>query len=468
MPNIPYPLKIRVYTSSTFAAGDVTLTLHKPDDSVVATVTNANATSGASGFLDFPLNQVVSLGRVARGAEYHFHLTDAAASATVYSAVANDAMGINFRLIGVLGDLSQYNYNGRHWMAMVDRRLAIGNLGFVALVDIANGTWVDSNFHRDYVSLIDGDKSMVGMPTDEYLIASAVTANGKGRLYFWTELGFGDTENHAYNFMIDTDSYVESMKNYQNITYLLARGVLHAWDGGKGVKRIHRMIELDEEYSDVGLEGWIEAQADSQLKIEVPSYMDVYGGLLRISPLGSSLSAVFLDEQNYIFNYGRLSDSYPLAMARGQKISGYCQGISGSSDNMVMATLDPERVGVSKLWYIDRLSPPCAEWGWEGLRVDTDNPYKEKLHVRYVVSAKELYPLSQIRLVAQEDGREPEYSDWYNMGESRLFYLDINYRSTSLGIGFEGETLRTPTIGQPPIITSWALEIDDLRGERQI
>lgn len=281
---------IQVNVSAKGTSADWTLTVHDPQNRVVATktVTNASLNTGNYEFVfDTVWTPVI-------GITYHFHLT------------ATNTTGTPAVVSGTSADLetgqftSYYQFlvtdTSYHPIDQITNLLVVGNGRYVA-------TWNGVTYDPHRLVLPAGWKVRCFAPWREYIAigcwkGSSISEYDEGIIFFWD--GVSDTYNSYINV---PQGAINAMLGSQGTLYIIAgyNGNLLQFSGGDRADKIKSLPRLEN---------------DKELEI-YPGALTMWRTLLRIGA-GSTDSSTF--EQG-IYTWGALNRNYPDSLSYDYRIS---------------------------------------------------------------------------------------------------------------------------------------------------
>lgn len=272
--------------------GAWTVTVHDPQNRVVATITVTNANMH-TGDMEFVFS---NSWRPVRGATYHFHVTSTVADGTMTTTTASDLETVDFHTYYqfLVEDIDY------HQIEQVLNLLAICNERYLATYA------ADTGYNPHRLVFPSGWRSRCfalwrGFIAIGCTRGDSITDTDEGMIFFW------DGKSKTYNDYISIpEGGVNSMKAYKGKLHISAgyRGEILVYEGGDSTndelkKRIPKMG--DNEYIEI-----------------MPKGMTVWDGLLRIGVSGPSNAA---SVERGVYTYGKrlaispvsLSYDYPLS-----------------------------------------------------------------------------------------------------------------------------------------------------------
>lgn len=273
--------------------GDWTVTIHDPQNRVVAaaTITNSNMHVGdVEFFFD-------SVWRPVRGATYHFHITTTTGDGTVTTTTISDLETVDFHTYyQFLVEDDKY-----HQMEQILNVLGICNERYFATYSASAGynphTLVfPSNWRARCVELWDGFIAIGCTQGD------SITDSDQGMIFLW------DGVQTTYNDYIPiAEGGINAMKNYKGKLVISAgyRGEIIVIPGGSKTTD----DTLKKHVPKLNLGEYIEV---------MPKAMAVWQGLLRIGFSGTSNA---VDVERGVYTYGQKLASSPIALTYDYPIS---------------------------------------------------------------------------------------------------------------------------------------------------
>jgi hypothetical protein len=344
---------IAVYISDTGDDPDWTVTVHDPQNRLIASKTIAHADLH-TGHMEFEFS---SAWTPVIGATYHFHVTattTTGAPAVVSGTVSNLETG-EFK--------SYYQFlidDEFHPVEQVLNQLAIGNARYVATYDSSTLTY---NPHR--LVFPSGWRVRCIAKWSEYWAfgcwkGTTVSDYDQGIIFFWD--GYSDT----YNFFREVpEGAINSMLGSQGTLYIVAgyQGDLLEFTGGEKATKVKRVPKITDETS-----------------VEVlPGAMSMWRTLLQIGVGVTDSSAI---EQG-IYSWGKRNNLYVDALSFDYKISTGTTQSTGVKIGLVMPVNKKLLIGWKDnvsfgLDSVDPAGDPYSEGSLEWLIRDEGGIWKEK------------------------------------------------------------------------------------------
>jgi hypothetical protein len=272
--------------------GSWTVTVHDPQNRIIATatITNANMHTGDMEFT------FTSVWRPVRGATYHFHITSSDGTGTVTTTTASDLETVDFHTyFQFLVEDQDY-----HQIEQILNLLAIGNERYVATYA------ADTGYDPHRLVFPSGWRVRCFALWRGYLAigctrGNEITDTDEGMIFFW------DGKSTTYNdFVPIPEGGINAMKTYKGKLFIAAgyRGEILVYEGGDSTnddlkKRIPKMG--DDEYIEI-----------------MPKGMTVWDGMLRIGVAGRSDAG---QVERGVYTYGRRLAVSPVSLSYDYPIS---------------------------------------------------------------------------------------------------------------------------------------------------
>lgn len=277
---------------ANIGTGDWTLTIHDPQNRVVAvvTITHANMHTGDVEFV------FSSVWRPVRGATYHFHLTTTTGDGTVTTTTSSDMETVDFHTFyQFLVEDTQY-----HQLEQIENILAICNERYLATYSASGGynphrLVFPAGWRARCLAIWKGTIAIGCTKGD------AMTDTDEGAIFFWD----GNADTYT-DYIPIAEGGVNAMKTYKGLLYLVAgyRGEIPVYDGADSTND-----DLKKHIPGLNPDEYIEV---------MPKAMTVWQGLLRIGVSGTSNA---VDVQRGVYTYGRKLAESPVALTFDYPIS---------------------------------------------------------------------------------------------------------------------------------------------------
>lgn len=278
---------------ASIGTGDWTITIHDPQNRIVATATITNAHMH-TGDVEFFFTNVW---RPVRGATYHFHVTTTTGDGTVTTTTISDLETVDFHTY------YQFLVNDAayHQMEQILNVLGICNERYFATYSASAGynphTLVfPSNWRARCVELWDGFIAIGCTQGD------SITDSDQGMIFLW------DGIQTTYNDYIPVaEGGINSMKNYKGKLVISAgyRGEIVVIPGGSRT-------------TDDTLKKHVPKLNPGEYIEVMPKAMTVWQGLLRIGFSGTSNA---VDVERGVYTYGQKLASSPVSLTYDYPIS---------------------------------------------------------------------------------------------------------------------------------------------------
>lgn len=272
--------------------GNVTITVHDPQNRQVAqvTVTHANLHTGNMEFI------FANVWRPIRGVTYHFHITSTVADTTVTTTTADSLASADFHTYyQFLVDDSDY-----HAMEQIESILAITNGRYLATYDAAGG-------YDPHRLVFPAGWRARCLTVSKGLIAIGCTRDGditqtdQGMVFFWDGIAKTYTD-----YLPVTEGGINAMQAYKGQLYMVAgyHAEMVVYAGGDSTnddlkKHIPKL------------------QNGEHIEI-MPKGMTVWNGLLRIAAAGASNAATV---ERGVYTYGKKLAGSPASLSYDYPIS---------------------------------------------------------------------------------------------------------------------------------------------------
>jgi hypothetical protein len=342
---------IGIYISDTGDDSDWTVTVHDPQNRLIAsaTIAHANLVTGHNEFV------FSTAWRPVIGASYHFHVTSTTTTGApaVVSGTLNNLETAEFK--------SYYQFlvdDIFHPIEQTGNLISIGNERYVATYDASS-----YNPHR--LILPSGWRIRCIAKWREYyaygcMKGDSVSDYGQGLIIFWD--GYSDT----YNFFIDVpEGAVNAMLGSQGTLYIVAgyQGDLLEYTGGDQARKVKRIPKItDDTYIEV-----------------LPGAMSMWRTLLHIGA-GVTDSA---DIEQGVYSWGKRNNQYLDSLSFDYKISTGTIQSTGVKIGLVMPVNKKLLIGWKDnvSFGLDNVAPtndPYSTGSIEWLVRDEGGVWKEK------------------------------------------------------------------------------------------
>jgi len=270
-------------------SGNWTLTVHDPQNRVIATKTIATGDVPASGEVEFTF---ATPWRPILGATYHFHVTTTVADGTIVSGTLNDLETGQF--------YSYYQFlvtdADHHPIEKIINLLTIGNERYVA-------TWDGTTYNPHRLTFPSGWKVRAIGQWREYIAygcwkGSSIGSYDEGIIFFWD--GTADT----YNFYINVpEGAINAMFGSQGALTFVAgyQGDILEYRGGDRAAKIKRLPKLE---------------TGKQIEI-LPGALTMWQTMIRIGVGVTDSSNV---EQG-VYTWGKINENYADSLSFDYHIS---------------------------------------------------------------------------------------------------------------------------------------------------
>lgn len=466
-----YSVKVYVVNKGT---GNLTLTLHDVNNTVLATQTIANASLTNGTFAEFVFSSQVRI-NVTGNFQYHFHLTQSGTGATVGVVTTNDLSTGNYQYYAYR--LVQPN-NGLHPMAYFNRYLVVGNERYISIYDgLAD---VDTSYNNTYGSNVGStsgyDRHRLVLPAgyevcgltvnDEYIVIAAEkrSTNGAktfqdGYLFFW------DGNSASYNFAIPIPmGSPQSPYSYQNMVYFLCNGALYAWVGGLQVVKVRTLDYTDNEYTNI----------NDNLRV-FPNMMTIRRGILCF---GFPSTTTNPRQQYGIYSWGSIDKNFPQSFGYSYVLSNGLQNYSNVNNLKIGSVTnfnDTMYVGWSAviggvqkygLDMVDNNSTPSPSGNFTSLTWSGGQVFKQKLALRGYVKFLSLPSGYTITPFVILDRTRTVNGAAFNTTGGTMTTFDIpSGRANEVAYGYNWTQTGAT---QPLVITGAGVEVDPLPEEWEI
>jgi len=277
---------------AAIGTGNWTVTVHDPQNRVVATktITNANMHTGDMEFV------FDSVWRPVRGATYHFHVTSTVNDGTVTTTTASDLETVDFHTYyQFLVEDTEF-----HPIEQILNVLAIANERYVATYG------ADTGYDPHRLVLPSGWRVRCfalwrGFIAIGCTRGSSVTSTDEGMIFFW------DGKSTTYNdFVPIPEGAINAMKAYKGRLCIVAgyHGEILFYEGGDSTND-----DIKQQIPKIGDAEYIEV---------MPKAMTVYDGLLRIGVAGTSNAA---SVERGVYTYGKRLSISPISFSYDYPIS---------------------------------------------------------------------------------------------------------------------------------------------------
>lgn len=440
-------LRVKLKTAGT---GDWTLTVHDPNDNVLAesTVTNSNLVADGN-WQEFEFTDPASLLVKPSGITYHFHLTSTVADGMIFTDEDGVMEEADFELYA---DRLVTPNNGMHPMQNFIQYVCIGNGRYLSAWEPLSDEPSNSEWERHKLTF-PAELEVCGLSTyNEYLAiacehkASSTTDPQDGYIFFW------DGISTTYNYFIRIpEGSPYALHEYKNVLYFFAGGAWYALADG-APQKIRTMPNSDSEFSDA-----------TDQTIVYPHMATVRRGIHLLGfPSDTSNTSI----EYGVYSYGaadkNFSDSfgYSYTVSSGASTNDTADFKIGTIHNFgdtlyISSTYNGEPV----LDVVDNSSDPFSTASWESALIDGEVPSKEKQALQIEVVFEELPSNATVGL-KYRTSRTGAWSSTTTASSGTSLRLDLNSRFKEFQIGLD-LTAGTET----PIITSLMFVFDDLSQE---
>lgn len=342
---------IGIYISDTGDDSDWTVTVHDPQNRLIASATIAHALLH-TGHNEFIFSDVW---RPIVGASYHFHVTATTTTGTplIVSGTSNNLETGQFK--------SYYQFLVEdifHPIEQTGNLISIGNERYVATYDASS-----YNPHR--LTLPSGWRIRCIAKWREYyaygcMRGDSVSDYDQGLIVFW------DGYSTTYNFFVEVpEGGINAMLGSQGTLYIVAgyQGDVLEYAGGDRATKVKRVPKItDDKYVEV-----------------LPGAMSMWRTLLHI---GVGVTDSDLIEQG-VYSWGKRNNQYVDSLSFDYKISSGTTKSSGVKIGMVMPVNKKLLIGFKDgtaygLDNVDPTNDPYSEGSIEWLIRDEGGVWKEK------------------------------------------------------------------------------------------
>lgn len=475
----------------TKGAGTLKLVIHDANDNVVAEsneISAANITEGDYTLFDVrpdPTSamSVTNQTRVIpwagetqlAGEEYHIHII-ASSAGYVLQTVTEDSLYFGGRFIAN-GSFLLETFNKKHPMAL-GLSLYIGNGQYIAelqgpgLADSLD----DTTYLPHRLKIDDGFEVCAIGTSDEYIVIGAEkysTSSERGfqagRLYFW------DGTSDIPNFYIDCNiGSPHCIYNYANITYIIMKGALYAYTGGKELIKVRTLKGTDNEFTGEN------------------TITDVFPNMIttrrEIMLMGFPSTTTSQRTRFGIWGWGSIDKNYPNCFTHNYTIPGAEEGQFNTNTQNIrlgcvynfgdslfygyeITTYDSLGNPVVKpaLATVDNECGTATDFHWTSLSYDAGSPILEKMGLRfgiyfdklpagteitpiYRIDEGDVFPVSSGNVETVEINGETWCKGPHTAVEGdRSVLCEVNQRIHEFQYGFIGKTnngMITPVIKQ--------------------
>lgn len=452
-----YQLGVKISNRGT---GNWTLTLHDDANTVLGTVTIANASLVNNAINYFVFSSPIRIQRGDNGAgsalTYHFHLTSTVADGVVNTTTASSLADADMELWANALVTTQ---NGLHPIGNFTNMTVIGNGNYLASYEPLQDNPSTTDFSRHRLTFPPGFE-VCGFAQRNLMIVIGCEKRStsgqfqEGALFFWD--GTADT---YVDWWPVPEGSPESLYSQQNAVLFIANGDLFQVLGSDQPEKIRRLRDTNSVFS-----------GTNDVTHVYPNMMTIRRGLLLVGypSVTSNLSI-----QHGVYSYGVISREYPLSFGRSYSTSNGNILNTGANnlrigfvknygDTLYISWRDdsvaPHHYGVD---VVDNTSSPASTFGVQPLTFDDERAHSYK-YAAYIICTFDAAPADftlTLKFKIDDD------SDWtysvqtVDVGDMYL-KLPIERRFLQLTYGLDG------TVGATtPNVSSLYVWIDPLREE---
>ena len=448
-------LRLNVASKGT---GDVTVVIHDPLDSELAseTITAANM---ANGSLDWDFSPVAELLVKPNARTYHAHVYVSTGTTTLVSATTDDLNTADFSL-----DASRLvpTRNGYHCMEHFLQYIAIQNGRYLSLYEpLSDSNPDNTEYLRHKLTLPDGFEGCGMAKTDEFLIQAfekvstdADRISNEGLLVFYDGLSGG------YNFYIElTEGAPQALFTKGNIPHIIVGGTLYVYLGGKELTRVRDLPFTDNDFSAV--------KDNTRL---YPYSMASFKKMLHIGFPGTTSNETL---EFGVYNYGSIMPELPASFGYQYQLShGIANTDNGVTDLKIGCTRgfgDELYIGWQKgtqygLDIIDSNCKVASTFKATVRQFDARNIHKQKGVNRIIISTQPVPAGTTANpTYTLDNGTEVVDTDVTLTEGQTQMVLTVDDRFHVIDYGLQGSSESTVT--EPLRVEGIALEWDALKDE---
>jgi hypothetical protein len=283
---------------ATKGTGNWTLTLHDDANTVLGTVTvaNANLTSNKINYFVFSTPIRIQRGDNGGGSAltYHYHITSTVADGTLVTTTAGSLADSDMEL---WASALVPTTNTLHPIIQFSNLTLIGNGRYVAGYEPLQDNPTTADYSRHLLTLPPGFEVCGFAQKNLMCIIGAEKRSSTGQfqegmLFFWD--GISDTYNDFYPV---PEGSPESLFSHKNVAYFIAGGALYRIKGTDVPVKIWTFRNTDSEYSGV-----------TDITRVFPNMMTVRRGIL-LAGYPSMTSNITLEHG--VYSYGSITSQYP-------------------------------------------------------------------------------------------------------------------------------------------------------------